>query len=74
MICDGGLRVCVRCGCIEGAWTSECPDYQIRQSRLDEVYAGNLDFVDGEWKQQVSPNSLAGLKIQAALYREDAVA
>jgi len=65
IICDGGLRVCKTCLCIEGAWTSECPRNRIPQATLDRVYFGEIDFVGGEWKQQTSPNSLAGLKAQA---------
>lgn len=70
MICDGGLRVCKACLCIEGAWTSECPGESIPAPRLDEVYVGKVDFVDGRWKPQTSPNSLAGLVAQAEKIRK----
>lgn len=64
-ICEGGLGVCSVCGCIEGATTSECPGEKLTADRIDEIYVGTWDFIDGEWKKQASPHSPASYKKEA---------
>lgn len=73
MICDGGLAVCQSCHCIEGAWTSECPGSPITADRLDEVYAGKIDFIGGKWKGQTSPHCPPGIKAYAQRRKREGV-
>lgn len=49
MVCDGGLAICTVCGCIEGSLATECPGYNCYATHGDRIYAGEIDFVDGEW-------------------------
>lgn len=49
MFCDGGLSSCTACGSFEGATTTECPGSRMTQEQIDAVYAGTLDFRDGQW-------------------------
>jgi hypothetical protein len=56
-ICDGGLAICKVCGLIEGSLTSECPGYQCYTSKSDDIYAGKLDFRNGQWITATSPYS-----------------
>lgn len=51
-ICDGGLSLCEVCGGAEGSMPTECPGERMSGDQIDAVYAGNLDFVDNEWKEQ----------------------
>jgi len=48
-ICDGGLCHCVVCGGAEGTLTTECPGVRVSEAMHDSVYAGRLDFRDGQW-------------------------
>ena len=54
--CNGcnycNLFVCANCGAFEGGLPTECPGYFIGADKADEVYAGKVDFIDGEWKPQ----------------------
>lgn len=59
MFCDGGLFACRVCDSIEGATTTHCPGESMTADQVDAVYAGLLDFRDGEWIEQCSPHSPA---------------
>lgn len=43
------LFICSVCGGAEGSLATECPDAQITTGQQDEIYAGTLDFKNGEW-------------------------
>lgn len=47
-VCEGGLGICKVCGNLEGALTTHCPGAQ-SYDKSDEIYAGRLDYVHGEW-------------------------
>jgi hypothetical protein len=49
MFCDGGLFACEVCGSFEGATTTFCPGRRMTKAEEDGVYAGNLDYRDGQW-------------------------
>lgn len=55
--CDGGLSSCTACGGAEGAMPTECPGQRMTMDRLDEVYAGKLDFIDGQWQTPIAGRS-----------------
>lgn len=59
MFCDGGLFACTRCASFEGATTTECPGESMTKEQQDSVYAGTLDFRDGEWRPVASRHSPA---------------
>lgn len=52
--CEGGLGSCTVCKCAEGTLPSECPGAPVSSSDQDRIYAGNLDFRDGEWVEKPS--------------------
>ena len=54
MICDGGLALCALCGHLEGSLTSDCPAIQTYSKYGDLVYAGTIDYRQGEWVEGVS--------------------
>lgn len=60
--CEGGLFACVRCNSAEGATTSECPGVPMTLEQVDAVYAGRLDYINGEWIEKVSPHSPASYR------------
>lgn len=43
------LSVCKVCNLYEGGLTTECPGVPSTE-KGDAVYAGNIDFINGEWK------------------------
>jgi hypothetical protein len=43
------LFICSVCGGAEGSLASECPGVQLTTEQQDEIYAGTLDFKNGEW-------------------------
>lgn len=59
MFCAGGLFACTRCGSFEGMTTTHCPGdgLDVRGNIGDAVYAGQLDFRDGEWVPVGSPRT-----------------
>ena len=57
MLCT--LSVCKICGLMEGALTTHCLGDTVDDTLREEVYAGKLDFINGEWKSQCSPHSPA---------------
>jgi hypothetical protein len=60
------LFVCGVCGAFEGGLPTECPGYSIGADKADEVYAGKIDFIDGEWKTQRA----RWVQVQEAALRE----
>jgi hypothetical protein len=48
-ICDGGLAVCTVCKAAEGELTAECPGEPVPYERREQVYAGILNFKNGQW-------------------------
>ena len=52
-ICVGGLDVCSVCGLFEGGLTTHCPGVKA-YGKSDEVYAGKIDFRDGQWVEGVT--------------------
>lgn len=58
-VCDGGLAICVICGCIEGSLATECPGFDCYATHGADIYNGKIDFIDGRW-QAPTPRSVAG--------------
>jgi hypothetical protein len=56
-VCDGGLSICTVCGLIEGSLTTDCPEKDSWLQYGDAVYAGEVDFRDGKWVSEPSPQS-----------------
>jgi hypothetical protein len=54
MFCDGGLFLCSVCDSFEGATTSDCPATKMTQEQIDAVYAGTLNFRNGQWLREPS--------------------
>lgn len=50
--CDGGLSACTRCGAFEGAWPDDCPGQKMTAEQNESVYAGRLNYRDGEWRDE----------------------
>lgn len=40
---------CSACGQSEGGLATECPGVIITAEQADEIYAGKIDFVGGQW-------------------------
>jgi hypothetical protein len=57
MFCEGGLFGCVKCGSFEGATTTHCPGYSIYDEKGNDIYAGKIDYRDGEWVEVGSPHT-----------------
>jgi len=57
----GGLAWCKVCGGAEGSLPTHCPGEHMERRVEDRVYAGVLDFVDGEW---IQPKPKLGLVIR----------
>ncbi len=51
MFCEGELFGCKVCGSHEGATTTDCPKVDMTAEQVDAVYAGTLDFRDGQWRE-----------------------
>ncbi len=49
MFCAGDLFSCIVCGAFEGATPTQCPGEKMTPDVFDRVYAGDIDFRDGEW-------------------------
>jgi hypothetical protein len=52
MFCEGGLFACAVCASFEGATTDDCPGRRMTAEESDAVYAGELNFRAGEWRQE----------------------
>jgi hypothetical protein len=50
MVADGGLAVCRVCHCFEGSLPTECPGEPVSAEQQDRIYAGQVDFKDGNWE------------------------
>jgi hypothetical protein len=70
MICDGGLFACVDCRLFEGSVTTECPRVNCYFPMSDVVYAGFIDFKDGQW---VAGNGQMPCWAGSVKYDEDVV-
>lgn len=66
-ICDGGLALCKVCGGAEGCLPSECPGLAMTTEQIDQVYAGEIDFVDGIWTDGISKNCPKFYRMQQGL-------
>jgi hypothetical protein len=47
--CDGGLFSCTVCGCLEGSLPTECPGVDVWREKGEAIYAGEIDFRNGQW-------------------------
>lgn len=56
-IVDGGLALCKVCGELEGGLPTECPGERISHERGQEIYRGEIDFINGAWVKTASKNS-----------------
>lgn len=57
-VCEGGLAICKICHLIEGSLTTDCPG-EDSWDKHEQVYKGEIDFVDRDWKNSVSIHSPA---------------
>lgn len=71
-VADGGLSVCKVCGCYEGSLPTHCPGAQVPASKQDKIYAGEMDFVDGQWRGKKRGDVLADL-LSRILMKGDSV-
>jgi hypothetical protein len=60
--CGGSCFVCCcgyckLCGLAEGATTTDCPKVQVYTTHADRIYAGEIDYRDGQWVNECSPHS-----------------
>lgn len=60
MFCAGGLTACTRCGGFEGAMPTQCPGETMVREVYDAVYAGTVDYRDGQWVNKPSLNCPSG--------------
>lgn len=68
-ICEGGLALCTVCGGLEGGLTSECCGRVLTSEECDDVYAGKIDFRDGNWVQAPSPRCPSGIRAYSEPHR-----
>ena len=62
MVCDGGLGLCVVCGCAEGEWTTHCCGYLYDPVVGESVYAGEVDYVEPHgWVKR--PSAAAAVRL-----------
>jgi hypothetical protein len=47
---DDGLSHCITCAGAEGSLPTHCPQSRMSMDTEDAVAAGELDFINGEWK------------------------
>jgi hypothetical protein len=59
MVCDGGLGICSICGLVEGSLTTDCPGFEAYADYADYIYAGKIDFRNGQWVNECSPHTPA---------------
>ena len=50
VICEGGLVICEVCGLAEGSLTTECYGKKVSYGVGEQVYAGKMDFINGNWQ------------------------
>lgn len=53
MFCDGGLWACTICCGLEGSMPSTCPGQRMTHEQTRAVYAGTLDYRNGQWTEGV---------------------
>lgn len=46
---EGGLAICKVCGGAEGSLPTACPGRKMTSVEQDSVYAGKIDFTNGQW-------------------------
>ena len=51
-VCSGSLALCETCGGAEASMPTDCPGVRMTGDQEDEIVAGKLDFVDGEWRKR----------------------
>ena len=49
-----GVYACKVCGGFEGTLTTCCPRTRINSEQSAAIYAGTLNFRDGEWRKEPS--------------------
>jgi hypothetical protein len=64
-VCSGGLSACEVCGGAEGAMPTDCPGVPMNMQQLDDVYAGTMDYLCGEWRDPMALGKLVGVTIIA---------
>lgn len=47
--------MCTVCNGAEGTLPTECPGRLMSSARQEHIYAGRIDFKDGEWIKGISP-------------------
>lgn len=52
MFCEGGLFACAVCDAFEGATPDHCPGERMTAEQSDAVYAGTLNYRDGQWREE----------------------
>ena len=52
MFCDGGLFACTVCNSFEGATVDDCPGEPMTYEQREAVYAGNLNYRAGKWREE----------------------
>lgn len=53
-VCEGGIKICLVCGGIEGTLTTECIGERLSSHMLDSVYEGAIDYKEGYWNHTPS--------------------
>lgn len=48
-VTEGGLAICKVCNCSEGTLTTDCCGEKVPMKKQDEIYAGKIDYINGEW-------------------------
>ena len=51
--CRAELALCTVCGGAEGGLPYSCPGARMTAQQHDDVYAGKIDFIAGEWRVPV---------------------
>ena len=47
--CNGTVKHCVVCNCIDASLPTECPGHTVLIQRQELIYNGELDFQNGKW-------------------------
>ena len=53
--CEWNAAICQTCGGAEGSLATECPQVRMTMQQSDDVHAGRLDFVRGQWVTKDRP-------------------
>jgi len=65
-VCDGGLTICKVCKSYEGGLTTDCPGEVVSYEKSGEVYAGKIDFRDGQWVEEKNPTNQTWERLKKA--------